>query len=99
MRKRKITKDQKSFEKLEKTVNIKPTNKVGLIILLRPWVSAKNPHKCELTIIPAKPMALIIPRSCIVRLMSHCETGKTKLMAKVSNKTLASIRPEINMRI
>lgn len=77
----------------------KPANKVGLIIFRLPLVSAKKPHKCELIIMPEKPIALIMPRSWIVRFMSHCDTGKTKLIAKVSNKTLAKIRPEINMRM
>lgn len=95
----KITKLQKSFEKLESKVIQKANNKVGLMIFLRPVVSAKNPHRWELIIMPAKPMALIMPRSCIDRLISHCDTGNTKLMAKVSSNTLASMRPDININI
>lgn len=94
-----MTKVQKFVEKLDITVKAKPTSSVGLIMFLLPVVSAKNPHKCELLIIPAKPMALIMPRSCTDRFKSHCDTGKTKLIPSVSSKTLASIRPHTNISI
>lgn len=84
-------------EKLEITVITKPNNNVGLMIFLLPVVSAKNPHKWELVIMPTKPIALIMPRSCMDIFKSHCETGKTKLMPRVSSKTLANIKPHTNM--
>jgi len=78
------------------SVNRKPSNKVGLIIFRRPVVSARKPHKWELVIIPANPMELNIPFSLIDKCKSFFETGKTKLMANVSNRTLAKIKPDIN---
>lgn len=92
-----MTINQKLVAKLETTVTTKPNSNVGRITFRRPVVSAKNPQRCELLIIPAKPIALNMPRSCMVKLRSHCETGKTKLMPKVSSKTLANIKPDTNM--
>ena len=42
----------KLVDKLEKRVEMKDNTSVGTITLFRPLLSAKNPHMCELAIIP-----------------------------------------------
>lgn len=44
---------QKFVEKLEMNEQKNVRNSVGTITFFLPRVSARNPHKCELTMIPA----------------------------------------------
>lgn len=98
LRKRNITIDQKLGAKLESIVTVNVANSVGLITLRRPFVSAKNPHKCELEIMPRKLIALSTPLSTFVRCRSHCAMGNMKPMEDVSSNTTAITMPDMNMR-
>lgn len=62
-------------------------------MLRRPFVSARNPHKCDEQMMPKKPMAFNTPFSAAVNFKSHSDTGKTKLMPHVSIKTAFKIKP------
>lgn len=55
---RNTTNSQKFVVILDSTVKVNDRNKVGIITLRRPCVSAKKPHKCELDIIPKIKMLL-----------------------------------------
>lgn len=58
-----------------------------------PRVSAKKPQRCDETTIPTNPIALKTPLSRVVKFMSHCATGKMKLIPTVSRTTQPSIEP------
>jgi len=92
--KREINIDQKSIEKLDNIDATKVANKVGNITVLRPFVSARNPHKCELTIIPMYPIAISAPLCVLFKFSSHCAMGSTKPMVDVSNRTAAKTIPD-----
>lgn len=73
--------------------------RVGWIMRRRPFVSAKNPHKCDEKIIPAYETAHKIPFSLVVKFKSHCETGNTKEMPQVSIITAFNAIPLTNIKM
>lgn len=72
---------------------------MGNIIRRRPFVSAKNPHKCDEQIIPANEIALNTPFSLVVNCKSHWDTGIMKEIPHVSKTTLISIMPLMKITI
>jgi hypothetical protein len=93
-RKRRTTRTLKFDIKLDTIVIPKAMNNVGTITVFLPRVSAKNPQRCEDTMIPMKPTALKTPLSLVVKFKSHCATGKMKLMLTVSRKTQPRTAPD-----
>lgn len=85
--------NQNDLVKLEIIVITKAAINDGTITAFRPLVSAKNPHRCDDTIMPMKPIPLNIPLSRFDKFKSHSATGKMKLMLTVSRKTHPSIAP------
>lgn len=88
----------KFVAKLEKAVNTNDKNSVGIIIVLLPIVSAKNPQKYILVINPIKTIPLKIPLSCVVSSRSHA-TGIMKLIPIVSRTLVDKIAPDMTMSI
>lgn len=66
---------QKLVMKLEHTVDVNARHSVGMITFRRPWVSARKPHRCELTIIPTNTTALRMPFSRVDKFKSHSATA------------------------
>lgn len=74
-------------------------NSVGWIIFFLPRLSARNPHKCELHIIPKNEIALNTPFSLVVNFKSHDDTGIINETPHVSSTTLINIIPLTNITI
>lgn len=68
-------------------------NKVGRIIFLLPFVSAKKPQRCALVITPKVEIPLNSPFSDAVRFSSHI-TGRIKLIANVSKREADNMIPD-----
>lgn len=64
-----------------------------------PFVSARNPHKCEEQIIPTNDIALNTPFSLVVNFKSHCDTGIMNETQHVSKTTLISMIPLMKITI
>lgn len=62
-----------------------------------PLVSAKKPHRYDDVMMPRNPTAPRIPLFCVVKSMSHCEIGNTKLIPHVSINTAFKMMPHIRM--
>lgn len=77
LRNLKMSSVQNELAKLEIMEKTNPRNCVGKMTVFLPLVSAKNPQKCELTMIPTNPIALRTPLSQVSQPRSHCETGRT----------------------
>lgn len=75
------------------------TISVGRMTLRRPFVSAKNPHKCEEQIMPKKAAAPRIPFSLVVKFKSHWETGRTNVMPTVSKIKADMIKPQLKINM
>lgn len=78
-------------------MHVKDKNKVGRIIFLLPFVSAKNPQRCALVIIPKIEIQLSSPFSDDVKFSSHI-TGRIKPIVSVSNRDAANIIPQIPIK-
>lgn len=98
MKNLRIIKQVKFDAKLDKTVHVNDKNKVGRIILLLPFVSAKKPHRCALDIIPKIEIPPKSPFSDDVKFSSHI-TGRIKLIVNVSNRVAVNIIPEIPIKM
>lgn len=88
-----MAKTVKLFAKLDKAVKKNDRNSVGAITFFLPLVSPKNPHKCELTIIPINNTVLKIFFCVVVRFKSHA-TGRTNPIPSVSITPADKIIPE-----
>lgn len=65
---------------------------------LRPVVSAKKPHKCELITIPMYPTEFKNPCSIVDMLISHRTYGRTKPIFTFSTTTAIKPNPHTNNR-
>lgn len=72
--------------------------RVGTITAFLPFVSAKKPHRCELTITPIRHTELRIPFWVAVSAKSQA-TGITKQIPSVSKSVDVIIIPEIPIRV
>lgn len=70
----------KLVDKLEKRVEMNDSISVGTIMLFRPLPSERNPHTCELAMMPMDVTPESTPLCCVVSLKSHSATGNTKLI-------------------
>lgn len=87
---------QKLVVNVDKTEHVIDISSVGFIMRFRPFVSARNPHKCDDAIMPRNPAAVMIPLSCVEYFMSHWLTGNAKLIPQVSEREARKMR--INKR-
>lgn len=93
-----MAKIQKFLVNEERTEQMKAISNVGAIIRRRPFVSAKNPHKCDEEMMPAKLTAPKIPLSCVDKFKSHSDTGITKLIPHDSIKEAFKIIPQMKIK-
>lgn len=59
--------------------------KVGTMTFFLPFVSARNPQKCELVMMPIDVTPERTPLCWVVNLRSHSATGNTKLIPEILN--------------
>ena len=86
---------QKLLTKLDISVHPKESNSDNMMTNLLPFVSAKNPLKCDDAIIPAYATELTIPLSSVLKSRSFSATGSTNEMLRVSNSTADNTTPLI----
>lgn len=93
--KRRNTSNQKLLAKLDAIVAKVATKSEGIRVARRPFVSARNPQRCDDNIIPTYPIALNIPLSVVDKSKSHCAIGKMKF-TEVSSIKAQAISPPAN---
>lgn len=93
LKNRSNVKTQKDLTKLEMIVMMKEINNVGMMTFRLPFVSAKNPQRCDEVIIPANAIALSSPLSLVVRFKSHSAIGNMNEIPSVSRRTVDRTAP------
>lgn len=78
---------------------IKPDSSDACNTFLRPHVSAKKPHKCDVETMPRKPTEFKSPCSVTVTSMSHCIYGNKKLGFTFSKPMPSNAQPAAKMII
>lgn len=80
-------------ENADKNEQMNPSIDDILMILCRPVVSARNPHKCELTQMPRNDMDISSPCSFVVNCRPHFTYGITRETLMFSRTALIKLSP------
>lgn len=83
------------LDDIEATVAI---SKEQIKVFRLPFVSDRNPQRCDDKITPTYPIELKIPLSLVSRFRSHCATGKMKFTKESSMNAHAIKLPASSMK-
>lgn len=93
----KNTRTQKLLAMLDTNEVIAANKSDAMSGVFLPFVSDKNPHKCDDKITPTYPIPLKIPLSLVDKFKSHCAIGRINLIEVKLRKAQPNIPRESRM--